>query len=36
MFLQQDDEFLQERGAMEMKVREPEARVELVSYLLMT
>ena len=31
MFLQQDDEFLQERDALEMEVREPEARIELVS-----
>ena len=29
--LQQDDEFLQERDALEMEVIEPEARVELVS-----
>ena len=30
MLLQQDEEFCQDRDALEMEVREPEARVELV------
>ena len=31
-FLRQDEEFLQEGNTLEMEVREPEVRVELVSY----
>ena len=31
IFLRQDEELLQERDDLEMEVREPEARLELVS-----
>ena len=31
IFIRLDDEFYQERRALEMEVREPEARVELVT-----